>query len=174
MNGKKTKLFLFFFLGLIPFFCFAQKNVILPKSNVLNDATANRNIKGGVLGKNLYGPKKVVFVDYQNDFKKNNSSTEEKNHFGVNKKKPSNTLAVVYSGRIYSPDINEDFIFENKTMSELSKMEIKVSPSVYGVPYTLYLDLETKIPTSLEANKFAIPAGEYSTQINIKLVDLEN
>lgn len=147
---------LFIFL---PLFSISQNNINL----VINNSPQEKIplFKGQLIQENLFGPKKLNFVG-KFDFEKLPGKKSRKD---IEPRK----LNVLYSGRIFSPGIIEDILFENKSSEELKILELQIYPKILEQPYSLYWDLTISIPPAKPFSGISNDAGEYLSNFSIQL-----
>jgi len=81
-------------------------------------------------------------------------------------------LAVLFSGRVYSPNMAEPILFENKTPEELVLLEIPVFPTILEQPYTLFMDLSIKASSKPIGTVLSDDAGMYQAVLNVSLIKI--
>lgn len=126
---------------------------------------------GIVLGENLMDPCKVLFSGTSPGSSVPVLSREETNSSGSGIGS-YDRLMTLYSGRIYSPEITEPFVFENKTPEELVQMEVSVFPDILGQPFVLYLDLTIQASSHLKEDEISNDAGEHGAMITVTLIKI--
>jgi len=162
---KRMKLLLFLVL-LTPVICYSQ-DIVLSNINIPGK-TGVGVINGAVLGENLLGPRKIIFILEQGDLqkiqneKKSSRSKVETSHI--------EKIPTLYSGRIFSPGIIEPFVFKDKTQEELSVIEAKVFPIRLEEPYTLFIELTVQAFSEPVKSNKSIDAGDYNAKISINLI----
>ena len=161
---KKRMLFL---VLLTPLICYSQ-DIVLPNINIPG-GTSVGVINGAVLGENLIGPRKIIFIWEQGDLQK--IQIKNKSSRFTEETSPVEKIPTLYSGRIYSPGIIEPFVFKDKTQEELSIIEVKVFPIRLEEPYTLFIDLIVQASTDPVTSKKSIDAGIYTAKISINLIE---
>jgi hypothetical protein len=124
--------------------------------------------KGIVLAENMFGPCKVVFSGNAPGSALPVLSKEEQGKSGG--KGSFDKLAMTFSGKIYSPNMGEPIMFENKTPEELTLLEIPVFPVILEQPYPLFLDLTVKAMSKPIGPSLMDDAGVYRAVLNVTLV----
>ena len=160
---------LFFFVLLVPFFGFTQ-DIILPNISLPGGVSVGA-INGAVLGENLIGPRKILFS--ANKLQKEEVG-KKISGFGVATTNVDQ-LSTLYSGKIFSPGVDNVFVFENKTSEELSLLEVTLFPKILELPYTLFIDLvirTTSKPISANPLEKSDDAGKYAAKILISLMEI--
>lgn len=160
------RMLLFFFILLGPLICLSQ-SIILQNIKTPGE-TSQGSVKGAILGENIIGPRKVLFLGEQMVLQK---EEERKSSFGFGVSKVDK-LPTLYSGKISSPGIIEPFVFENKTPEELVLLEIIVFPTILEQPYTLYIDLTVLTSTKPISAPESDDAGEYTARLSITLTEI--
>lgn len=122
---------------------------------------------GIVLAENLFGPHKVVFSGNAPGGAIPTLSKEEQGKSGSFDK-----LEVLFSGKIYSPNMAEAILFENKTPEELVLMEISIFPTILEQPFTLFMDLSIKASSKPIGTVLSDDAGIYRAVLNVGLVKI--
>jgi len=163
---KRMKLLLFLVL-LTPLICCSQ-DIVLSNINIPGKTSVGV-INGAVLGENLLGPKRIIFVWEQGDLQK--IQTEKKSSKFTVETSHVEKIPTLYSGRIFSPGIIEPFVFKDKTQEELSILEVKVFPIRLEEPYTLFIDLIVQVSSEPVKSNKSIDAGDYTAKISIKLIE---
>lgn len=125
---------------------------------------------GLVLAENLIGPYKVVFSGNSPGNPVPVLSREETGIFGG--KSSFDKLAVLFSGKVYSPLMAEPILFIDKTPEELVRLEIMVFPSILEQPYALFLDLKVQAASKTAGNALSDDAGHYAAFLNVGLIKL--
>jgi hypothetical protein len=133
---------------------FQLNSIKTPGSKSMN------SIKNILLGENVIGPRKVVFVG---------DLVFCKTESGENSKEVD-LLDALYSGRIYYEGMEEPFVFENKTPEEIRQLEIIIFPRFLEMPYKLFLDLDVVVNSKEIGNKMSNDAGEYNCRGVINLI----
>jgi len=165
---KKRLAFMFCFL-IFPLSLFSQEQINLTRINKPGDVVIAEKV-GIVLAKNLLGLYKVVFSGNSPGSpvpvlsREETSNSSGKNSF--------DKLAVLFSGRIYSPNMAEPILFENKTAEGLVLLEVPIFPTILEQPFDLYLDLKIRAASKPISDKLSDDAGEYSAVLNITLAKL--
>lgn len=160
------RMLLLFFILLGPLICLSQSIIL---QNIKTPGETSRGaIKGAVLGENMIGPRKVLFLGEQMVLQKEEVG---KNSFGLSASKVDK-LPTFYSGKIFSPGIIEPFVFENKTPEELILLEIIFYPTILEQPYTLYIDLTVLTSTKPISAPESDDAGEYTARLSITLTEI--
>jgi hypothetical protein len=158
-----------FLVFLFPLAAFSQEEIKLSDINKPGD-TGIVEKQGIVLAENLLGPYKVVFSGNAPGSAIPVLSKEETSNSGG--KSSFDKLAVLFSGRVYSPNMAEPILFENKTPEELVLLEIPVFPTILEQPYTLYLDLKIQAVSKPIIDKLSDDAGKYSAVLNVSLIKI--
>ena len=161
----QIKHFLLLVILTIPLFCFSQGNIVINNINNPGEKT-NGRVVGFVLGQAFLGPKKVRFITDQSLLKRNeiNSSGSSSSKFDI--------LDTEFSGKIYSPDIIGPFVFENKTLEEISNLDITVFPKIMEKPYTLYLDLTISASSKPIDSPISDDAGVYHGILTLSIKNI--
>ncbi len=120
-----------------------------------------------VLAENLFGPHKVVFSGNAPGGAIPTLSKEEQGKSGSFDK-----LEVLFSGKIYSSNMTEPIIFENKTPEELVLMEISIFPTILEQPFTLFMDLSIKASSKPIGAVLSDDAGTYSGVLIVRPIKL--
>ena len=165
MKRMKWKIFLILLVFLFPSVVFSQQEIKL--SDIEKPGETGIGEKQGiVLAENLLGSYRVVFSgNAPGDIVPVLSKEETgKNSF--------DKLLVLFSGKIYSPEISEPFIFENKSPEELVQMEATMIPNVLEQSYTLYLDLIVVASSHLKNAEVSDDVGEYKATISVTVSKL--
>jgi hypothetical protein len=175
MTDRRSRRRLSLFLGpivLCAFFsgaAFAQEEIKL--SNIQKPGDASVAAKPGiVLAENYLGPCKVTFSGNSPGHAVPALAREEAGPGGG--KGTFDKLVVLFSGRVYSPNMAEPVIFENKTPEELALLEIPVFPTIPEQPYTLLLDLTIRAASKPIPSTLSDDAGVYAAFLNVILVKI--
>jgi hypothetical protein len=126
--------------------------------------------KAIVLAENMFGPCKVVFSGNAPGSALPVLSKEEQGKWGA--KGSFDKLEIVFSGKIYSPNLGEPFLFENKTPEELGLLEIPIFPIILEQPYPLFMDLTIKAKSKPIGSALLDDAGIYRAILNVTLVKM--
>jgi len=159
-----------FLLLVFPFSLFAQEQINLGDINKPGDEVISEKT-GIVLAENLFGLYKVVFSGNAPGIALPVLSKEEIEDSGSSIGS-FDSLVTLYSGKIYSPNMLEPFVFEDKTAEELVLMEIPIFPAILEQPFNLYMDLKVHIASKPINDKLSDDAGNYSAVLNVTLVRL--
>jgi hypothetical protein len=124
--------------------------------------------QGILLGENLFGPHKLVFSGNSPGTVLPVLSKEEQGKMGG--KGTFDKLAVLFSGKIYSPNMTEPIMFENKMPEELVLLEIPIFPTILEQPYTLFMDLTIKASSKPIGMALVDDAGVYRAFLNVSLI----
>jgi hypothetical protein len=124
--------------------------------------------KGIVLAENTFGPCTVVFSGNAPGSALPVLSKEEQGKWGG--KGSFDKLTVLFSGKIYSPNMAEPIVFENKTPEELTLLEIPVFPVILEQPYPLFMDLTVKALSKPVGPSLMDDAGSYRAVLNVTLI----
>ena len=127
------------------------------------------DIRGIVLAENLLGPRKLVFSGNAPGSALPVISKEELGPSGG--KGSFDKLAVQFSGKIYSPNMAEPVIFENKTPEELVRLEFPILPIALDQPYMLFIDLSINVISKPIGMTLSDDAGTYRAVLNVILID---
>lgn len=152
-----------FLICLIPFTGFSQEIVL--KSVSAPGQSSIIVVDQLLQFENNVGPKKVTFPSNEMILKRQES---EKGLFGT-KGLGIDELQTFYSGKIFSEDIQEPFIFENKTPEELRTLEIAIFPNFLERPYTLYLSLKIEIISDPISSNNSDDAGRYTARFSVSI-----
>ncbi|MGB8953393.1 MAG: hypothetical protein WCC06_12100 [Candidatus Aminicenantales bacterium] len=161
----------FFLICWVLVFCIAGFSQQEIKLSDINKPGENGIVEqqGIVLAENLLGPHKVVFSGNSPGSVIPVLSKEEQGTSGV---KNFDKLAVLFSGKIYSPNMAEPILFENKTPEELVLLEIPVFPTILEQPYAVYLDLEIQARSKAVSEKLSDDNGIYQAVLNVSLIKI--
>jgi hypothetical protein len=148
---------------------FSQEEIKL--SNIQKPGDTGIAAKPGiVLAENFLGPCKVTFSGNSPGHSVPALSKEEAGPSGG--RGSFDKLAVLYSGRVYSPNLAEPVLFENKTPEELALLEIPVFPTILEQPYTLLLDLTIRAASKPIPGALSDDAGVYAAYLNVILIKI--
>ncbi|MFA5095474.1 MAG: hypothetical protein WC447_02335 [Candidatus Paceibacterota bacterium] len=167
MKNKSFAFILCFFI--FSFSLLSQEQIKLANINKPGDVVISEKI-GIVLAENLFGPHKVVFSGNSPGSPVPVLSREEKSNSGG--KNSFDKLVILFSGKIYSPNMAEPILFENKTAEQIVLLEIPVFPTILEQPFNLYLDLKIQTVSKPINNKLSDDAGEYLAVLNLTLTKL--
>lgn len=162
----KRKIFLMFLVFLFPLAAFSQEEIKLSDINKPGN-TGIAEKQGIVLAENLLGPYKVVFSGNAPGSAIPVLSKEETGDSGSFDK-----LAVLFSGRVYSPNMAEPILFGNKTPEELVLLEIPIFPTILEQPYTLFMDLSIKASSKPIDTALSDDNGIYQAVLNVSLIKI--
>lgn len=126
--------------------------------------------RGIVLAENILGPHKVVFSGNAPGGAIPTLSKEEQGRSGG--KGVFDKLEVLFSGKIYSSNMAEPILFENKTPEELVLMEIPIFPTILEQPFMLFMDLSIKASSKPLGAVLSDDAGAYTGTLNVSLIKL--
>lgn len=155
-------LVLFFYITGFPQQEIRLSDITKPGDNVFLEQ------KGVVLAELLVGPRKAAFSGNAPGSTVPVLSKEEQGKSGG--KASFDKLAVLFSGKIYSPNMAEPIIFENKTPEELVLLELSILPNSLE-PYTLFMDLSIRASSKPIGMTLSDDAGVYRAVLNIVLVN---
>jgi len=146
---------------------FSQQEIILPDINTPGgNVIAER--KGIILAENIFGPRKVIFSGLAPGSAVPVLSKEEQGR--SNGKRAFDKLEMSFSGKIYSPNMLEPVIFENKKPEELVRLEFLIFPNILEQTYTLFMDLSIKANSSPIGTGLLDDAGIYRAVLNVSLI----
>jgi hypothetical protein len=126
--------------------------------------------QGIMLAEYLFGPHKVVFSGYAPGSAVPVLSKEEQGKSGG--QGSFDKLAVLFSGKLYSQNMAEPIIFENKTPEELVLLEIQILPIILEQPYTLFMDLSIRASSNSIGKILSDDAGSYQAVLNVILINI--
>jgi len=126
--------------------------------------------QGIVLAENLLGPHKVVFSGNAPGSAVPALSKEKQGKSGGNG--VFDKLAVLFSGKIYSPNMTAPIMFENKTPEELVLLEIPIFPTILEQPFTVFMDLSIKASSKSIGTALSDDAGIYQAVLNVGLIKI--
>lgn len=161
-----------FLVYLVLVFCIAGFSQQEIKLSNINKPGENGIVEkqGIVLAENLFGPHKVVFSGNAPGSAIPVLSKEEQGKSGG--KGVFDKLAVLFSGRVYSPNMAEPILFENKTPEELVFLEIPIFPTILEQPYTVYLDLKIQATSKAVSEELSDDNGIYQAVLNVSLIKI--
>jgi hypothetical protein len=126
--------------------------------------------QGIILAENIFGPHKVVFSGNAPGSPLPVLSKEVQGKLGG--KGSFNKLAVLFSGKLFSPNMAEPIIFNNKTPEELILLEFLILPIILEQPYALFLDLSIKASSKPIGVAVSDDAGIYQAVLNVILINI--
>ncbi|MBD3282128.1 MAG: hypothetical protein GF387_00775 [Candidatus Portnoybacteria bacterium] len=164
----KTKIFLVFFLSI--FFALGFSDDVQLNNIQVPGGESNSKMVGILLGENIIGPCKVLFSGRAPGTNIPVLSREETVSSGGTGS--FDRLETLYSGKIYSEDLSEPLMFENKTPEELIQMEIPIFPKFLQKPYNLFLDLEIHAKSDSKESDISDDAGTYLANLTTTIIKL--
>ena len=165
MKKMKWKIFLMFLVFLFPSVAFSQQEIKLSDINKPGETGIGEKL-GIMLAENLIGPYEVMF---SGNSPGNAVPVLSKQETG---KSSFDKLAVLFSGKIYSPNMAEPIMFENKTPEEIVLLKIPVYPTILEQPYMLFMDLSIKASSKSISAELSDDAGIYQAVLNVSLVKI--